>query len=190
MSLTTKIYPGDQVFLAIYYPDTHSLSTTLSDSELPDSEPKPPVTLPPEYSDFADVFSERNADKLPPNRGHLDHSIPLEEGAKPQVGPIYNLSEVKLEVLKEYIETHLAKGFIRPSTSPFGAPVLFVKKPHGRDLRLVVDYRALNRYTIKNRPLYRKSSIVSNGQCVTPRWISALRTLIHPPGAGRPRSVC
>ena len=151
MSLTTKIYPGDQVFLAIYYPETHSLSTTLSESELPDSEPKPPVTLPPEYSDFADVFSEHNADKLPPNRGHLDHSIPLEEGAKPQFGPIYNLSEVELEVLKEYIETHLAKGFIRPSTSPFGAPVLFVKKPHGRGLRLVVDYRALNRYTIKNR---------------------------------------
>ena len=122
----------------------------MSETE-PTDVPKPPVELPPEYSDFADVFSEDNADKLPPHRGHLDHSIPLEEGAKPQFGPIYNLSEVELEVLKEYIEKHLANGSIRPSTSPFGAPVLFVKKPHGRGLRLVVDYRALNRLTIKNR---------------------------------------
>jgi hypothetical protein len=96
--------------------------------ELPDSEPKPPVTLPSEYSDFADAFSERNADKLLSNRGVLDYSIPLKEGAKPQFGPIYNQSEVEPEVLKEYIETHLTKGFIRPSTSPFGSPILFVKK--------------------------------------------------------------
>src|SRR5436190_438213 len=150
MSITTRIYPGDQVFLAIYHPSTHSLSTSLSETE-PTDVPKPPVELPPEYSDFVDVFSEDNADKLPPHRGHLDHSIPLEEGAKPQFGPIYNLSEVELEVLKEYIEKHLANGSIRPSTSPFGAPVLFVKKPHGRGLRLVVNYRALNHVTIKNR---------------------------------------
>ena len=115
-----------------------------------DNTLKPPVELPPEYSDFADVFSEDNADKLSTHRSHLDHSIPLEEGAKSQFGPIYNLSEVKLEVLKEYIEKHLANEFIRPFTSPFGAPVLFVKKPHGRGLRLIVDYRALSRLTIKN----------------------------------------
>ena len=81
----------------------------------------------------------------------MDHSIPLEEGSKPQFGPIYNLSETELQVLKEYIETNLEKGFIRPSSSPFGAPVLFVKKPHGRGLRLVVDYCTLNRLTVKNR---------------------------------------
>src|SRR5204863_8120007 len=132
--------PGDQVFLAIYHPSTHSLSTSLSETEPADDTPKPPVELPPEYSDFADVFSEDNADKLPPHRGHLDHSIPLEEGVKPQFGSIYNLSEVELEVLKEYIEKHFANGSIHPSTSPFGAPFLFIKKPHGRELRLVVDY--------------------------------------------------
>ena len=150
MGLTTRICPDDQVFLAIYHPTRHSLST-LSNTEPTNERPKTPVKLPPEYNDFADVFSENNANKLPPLRGHLDHSISLEEGTKPQFGPIYNLSEIELEVLKEYIETHLANGFIRPSSSPFGAPVLFVKKPHGRGLRLVVDYRALNRVTIKNR---------------------------------------
>jgi len=86
---------------------------------------------------------------LPPHRGPLDHHIPLEEGSKPVFGPIYNLSETELQVLKEYIEENLRKRFIRPSTSPFGAPVLFVKKPDG-SLRLCINYRALNRMTIKN----------------------------------------
>ena len=80
----------------------------------------------------------------------MDHSITLEEGSKPAYGPIYNLSENELSVLKSYIEEYVKKGFIRPSTSPFGAPVLFVKKADG-SLRLCVDYRALNRMTIKNR---------------------------------------
>ena len=65
-------------------------------------------------------------------------------------GPIYNLSETELQVLKEYIDENLRKRFIQPSTSPFGAPVLFVKKPDG-SLRLCIDYRALNRITVKNR---------------------------------------
>ena len=85
-----------------------------------------------------------------PHRGRLDHHIPLVEGAKPVYGPIYNLSETELQVLKNYVEEYLRKGFIRPSTSPFGSPVLFVKKANG-DLRLCVDYRALNRVTVKNR---------------------------------------
>ena len=106
--------------------------------------------IPPEYRDLADVFSKRKADQLPPHRGHLDHSILLEPDARPQFGPIYNLSEVELETLRKYIEENLEKGFIRPSTSPFGAPVLFVKKNDG-SLRLCVDYRALNRITVKNR---------------------------------------
>ena len=113
---------------------------------------KPPSVheIPDEYRDLAEVFSEAEANKLPPYRGDLDHSIPLEEGSKPVFGPIYNLSEVELKALREYIEEHLRKGFIRPSTSPFGSPILFVKKADG-SLRLVVDYRALNRLTIKNR---------------------------------------
>lgn len=148
IGLTTHINPGDQVFLAIYHWDTHTLSATL---EGPAEDEQQPVKIPPEYEDLSKVFSESLANQLPPHRGHLDHSIPLEEGAKPTFGPIYNLSETELEVLKEYIETNLEKGFIRPSSSPYGAPVLFIKKPHGGGLRLCVDYRALNRVTIKNR---------------------------------------
>ncbi len=59
---------------------------------------------------------------------------------------------MELETLKTYIETHLKTGFIRPSKSPAGAPILFDKKPDG-NLRLCVDYRGLNNLTIKNRYL-------------------------------------
>src|SRR5438876_527140 len=106
--------------------------------------------IPEEYRDLAEAFSKSKSEELPPHRGSLDHSIPLEKDSKPVFGPIYNLSETELQVLREYIEEKLRKGFIRPSTSPFGSPVLFVKKPDG-SLRLCVDYRALNRITIKNR---------------------------------------
>jgi hypothetical protein len=59
------------------------------------------------------------------------------------------MSTNKLEALKSYIDEMLGKGFIRSSNSPAGAPMLFVKKKNGT-LRLCVDYRALNRITIKN----------------------------------------
>ena len=144
------------VYLAFYCSDTQKLSAVFDDNPDNPDNLEPSATnlvpeIPAEYRDLADVFSETKADELPPHRGPLDHSIPLEEGAKPSYGPIYNLSEIELQTLKQYIDTQLPKGFIRPSTSPYGAPVLFVKKPHGRGLRLCVDYRALNRSTIKNR---------------------------------------
>ena len=78
------------------------------------------------------------------------HAIKLEESKQPPFGPIYNLSSVELETLKTYIKTNLANGFIRPSKSSAGAPILFDRKPN-RSLRLCVDYWSLNNITIKNR---------------------------------------
>jgi hypothetical protein len=91
----------------------------------------------------------RLQDALPSHRPY-DHVIPLIPGETPPFGPIYSLSEVELKALSDYIEEHLDKGFIQPSSSPAGAPILFVKKKDG-SLRLCVDYRALNKVTIKNR---------------------------------------
>ena len=106
-------------------------------------------TVPEQYHDYADVFSEAAAASLPPHRPY-DHTIDLEEGATPPYGPIYSMSETELKALREHLDDALGKGFIRPSNSPAGAPILFVKKKDG-SLRLCVDYRGLNRITCKNR---------------------------------------
>jgi len=101
------------------------------------------------YKDYVDVFSKDRAETLAPHRP-IDHAIDLEPGFNIPYGRIYNLSEVELKTLKAYIETNLAKGFIQRSSSPAAAPILFAKKKDG-GLRLCVDYRALNRATVKNR---------------------------------------
>ena len=145
--LTTKINSNDEIYV-LHLDEIACLSEYLSAVyEVTQANPPP---IPKEYEDLAEVFSKNKAHELPPNRGPLDHHIHLKEDSKPVFGPIYNLSETELQVLKEYIDENLRKRFIRPSTSPFGAPVLFVKKPNS-SLRLCVDYRALNSMTIKNR---------------------------------------
>ena len=106
--------------------------------------------IPAEYSDYSNVFSAENAADFPENIGINEHAIKLEEGKQPPFGPIYSLGPVELETLKTYIETNLANGFIRPSKSPAGAPILFDRKPD-RSLRLCVDYWGLNNITIKNQ---------------------------------------
>ena len=105
--------------------------------------------VPQAYHDLLSAFSKKKADTLPPHRSY-DLSIVLEEGKSPPYGPLYSLSTFELDALSEWLKENLAKGFIRASTSPAGAPILFVKKKTGK-LRLCVDYRALNNITIKNR---------------------------------------
>jgi hypothetical protein len=105
--------------------------------------------VPKAYWEYLDVFSKSNADELPPHRS-FDHQIPLLTSTTPPFGPIYSLSENELKVLREYLDENLKKGFICPSESPAGAPILFVKKKDG-SLRLCVDYRGLNNITVKNR---------------------------------------
>ena len=105
--------------------------------------------LPAAYRDYEDVFSEADASKMP-FETKIRHSIPVEVGKTVAYGPIYPLSAEELRVLREYLDKYLARGWIRKSESPAGAPILFVPKKDG-GLRLSVDYRALNKVTIKNR---------------------------------------
>ncbi len=83
--------------------------------------------IPAEYHNFADVFSDSLSEKLPEHRPY-DLKINIEEGTSPPLGPIYSLLESELKALCEFIDDNLRSGFITPSHSPHGAPVLFVKK--------------------------------------------------------------
>src|SRR5258706_210481 len=95
------------------------------------------------------VFSGTKADTLPPHRPYI-LQISLEEGAKPFHRPIYSLSPPELAALQEFLEEHTWNSFICPTKSPWGAPVLFVKKKD-RSLCLCVDFHALNKVMEKDR---------------------------------------
>ncbi|GJZ16981.1 putative reverse transcriptase domain-containing protein [Tanacetum coccineum] len=82
--------------------------------------------------------------------GEIEFGIELIPGAEPISKAPYHMAPVELKVLKEKLQEMLENGFIRPSVSPWGAPVLFVKKKDG-SMRLCIDYRELNRITIHNR---------------------------------------
>src|SRR6266436_2360627 len=105
-------------------------------------------SIPAEYCDFCNIFSEEKAGTLTPHRPY-DLQINIEEGAKPIHGPIYSLSPPELMALWEFLEEHTRSGFICPSKSPWGSPILFVKKKDS-SLHLCMDFCALNRVTEKD----------------------------------------
>ena len=104
--------------------------------------------IPEEYQEFATLFSEVEANKLPPHRPG-DHLNQLREGTAPSFGPLYSLSNQEFKALQVWLDGNLAQGFIRPSSSSAGSFILFVKKKDGF-LRLCVDYCDFNENTIKN----------------------------------------
>jgi hypothetical protein len=106
--------------------------------------------LPEQYHKYLLLFAPEQSEKLPEHRPY-DHAINLTPDTEPKWGPVYRLSQEEFEALKEYIAKMIKEGKIRPSSSPAGSPVLFVPKPGGRGLRLCVDYRDLNKITIKDR---------------------------------------
>src|SRR5438876_10311292 len=85
--------------------------------------------IPMEYrKEFKELFEETLDETALPAHQPWDHEIPVEDGKTPLFGPMYQMSETELAVLKEYIDKNLKKGFIRESTSKAGALVLFVPK--------------------------------------------------------------
>ena len=106
----------------------------------------------PIVKEFPDVFPDVFPDDisgLPPDR-EVEFTIDLILGTEPISIPPYRMAPAEFRELKAQLEELLSKGFIRPSISPWGALVLFVKKKDG-SLRLCIDYRQLNRVTIRNQ---------------------------------------
>jgi len=98
--------------------------------------------------EFPDVMPKELPEDLPPRR-RVDHAIEVVPGVAPPAKAPYRMSHEELKELKVQLEKLLAKGYIKPSKSPYGAPVLFVHKKDGM-LRMCVDYRAFNKATVKN----------------------------------------
>ncbi|KAL0556805.1 hypothetical protein IC582_005322 [Cucumis melo] len=123
------------------------------------------LSLEPVVRDYPDVFPEE-LPGLPPHR-EVEFSIELEPGTVPISRAPYRMTPAELKELKVQLQELLDKGFIRSSVSPWGAPVLFVKKKDGL-MRLCIDYRELNKVTVKNRyPLPRIDDLFDQLQGAT-----------------------
>ena len=101
-------------------------------------------------NDNSDILTAELPAGVPGERPGAGEVIPLEPGSRPVFRPPYRLSPAEQAEVVRTVQELLAKGFIRPSTSPFGAPVLFVAKKDGT-LRMCVDYRGLNNVTVHNK---------------------------------------
>jgi hypothetical protein len=116
----------------------------------PAAEPEVEALL----GEYTDIF--KDIPGLSPVRP-VDHNIPLVPGAQPASRPMYRL---ELDEVKRQMTDLVAKGMVRPSTSPYSAPILFVGKEDG-SLRMCIDYRGLNATTVKNRyPLPRVDDLL------------------------------
>jgi hypothetical protein len=120
----------------------------------------------PVVNEFSDVFPEELSG-MPPD-WDIEFMIELKPGTAPIYKTPFRMTTPELAELKEHIRELVEKGFIRPSSSPWGAPVIFILKKDGTQ-RLCVDYRALNEVTIKNKyPLPQIDDLIDQlqGACV------------------------
>ncbi|GJZ07927.1 putative reverse transcriptase domain-containing protein [Tanacetum coccineum] len=116
--------------------------------EVEDKSEKKRLKDVPIVQDFPRVFPE-DLPSLPPTR-QVEFQIDLVPGAAPVARAPYRLAPSEMKELSEQLKELSDKGFIRPSSSPWGAPVLFVKKKDG-SFRMCIDYRELNKLTVKTR---------------------------------------
>jgi hypothetical protein len=123
--------------------------TTISSEIAQEAEKKKEkATLPPEYSEFSEIFEKKATDHVPPSRS-FDHAIDLDKDFVPKVAKVYPLNPKESDACKEFIKEHLETGKISPSKSPQASPFFFVPKKD-RSLCPCQDYRYLNSHTVKN----------------------------------------
>ena len=145
-------------------------SVVMHDVENNDKELKNHEDISRVLQEYIDVFPEELPKGLPPKRASEDFKIVLKQDAKPVKKGLYRMSRTELEETRKQVEKLIDLGFVRPSKSPWASPVLFASKKDG-GLRFCIDYRALNRFTVKNSyPLPRIDGLmdqVGNAQYFT-----------------------
>jgi len=140
LQLKREVRHGEELYLAIVRPSAEHVD----DTKVIQSGDASIIV-----NEFKDVFPDDLPSELPPRRD-VDHRIELEPGQQPPSRPTYRMSQPELDELNRQLTELMSKGHIQESKSPYGAPVLFVKKKDGT-MRMCVDYRALNKITIKNK---------------------------------------
>jgi transposase InsO family protein len=145
--------PGTELYVVQckdFQPSSNSVSSPAPRSVMSPADPVPLVDLSDLHKQFADVL-QPPAPGLPPERPGYDFQIDTIPGSAPPSCAPMRLAPPVLEYLKQDLEEMVANGYIRPSTSPYAAPLFYVKKKDDAKLRMVLDYRALNAVTIKNK---------------------------------------
>ncbi|GBG72702.1 hypothetical protein CBR_g12269 [Chara braunii] len=139
----------DQVFVAYIRPVT---------------EPKAEEPIDPAIAKLLEEFKDLTEPPTGVVSRPIQHRIEIEPGSRTPKGAVYRMSPIELEELRKQLDELLEKGWIRPSSSPFGAPDLFVPKKEG-ELRMCIDYRGLNAITVKNaEPLPRIDDLLDRVQ--------------------------
>ncbi|GJY59348.1 putative reverse transcriptase domain-containing protein [Tanacetum coccineum] len=129
-------------------PDNNVVTANITATKDEDKSKEKRLEDVPVVQEFPEVFPE-DLPGIPPTR-QVEFRIDLVPGATPVARAPYRLAPSEMKELAEQLQELTDKGFIRPSSSPWGAPVLFVKKKDG-SFRMCIDYRELNKLTVKNR---------------------------------------
>ena len=138
---------GTLVVDELNHTETNQVNTSTSGGSEPD--PRGATAAQELLAEFRDVFPDDLPPGLPPQR-EVDHRIELTDERAPVTRAMYRMSPAELDEMNKQLKELLDARRIQPSKSPFGAPVLFVKKKGG-ELRMCIDFRALNKQTVKNR---------------------------------------
>lgn len=149
LQLKRELRKGTTVFLAVLKEVKEDPAIqAIDDLSLPSDDPVWVERMKGVLRDHSAIFGKLPKG-VPPSRG-VEHEIELEPGAKPPYLRIYHMSPLELAEVKRQLTDLIDMGLIQPSKSPYGAPILFVPKKNGK-LRMCIDYRALNKITVKNR---------------------------------------